>query len=222
MVRVCGGSSSDPLANVQAAFDQLGAAMSLCIDREMRLAALMLLYSAIDVAGWMAAQAAGPPVPTGQAAFTAWTEKYLRPKATLGCSALELYAARCGVVHTMTPESELFRQGRVLRQVIYAWLPSTVEKLSAMTDFVGRGYVAVQGDWLVRAFQVAVRTRFLPDLRQSSPEQLQPVTSKVFTTMPPAQADDLLMRAYFATLGITPPKKWPGRSLRLPPKNKDR
>jgi hypothetical protein len=78
---------------------------------------LILLYSGVDIAGWMASD---NPTTTVRESFTAWVDKYLRPEVALGCTTLELYGARCAVVHTLTTESKLYEAGQV-RKVVYAW-----------------------------------------------------------------------------------------------------
>jgi hypothetical protein len=68
---------------------------------------LVLLYSAIDTVAW----ACKPDGDTSGSEFCAWVEKYMRPEARLGCTAVDLYAARCAVVHSGRSESRLSRKG---------------------------------------------------------------------------------------------------------------
>jgi hypothetical protein len=39
----------------------------------------------------------------------------MAPTAKLGCSPLELYSARCGLLHALTPETRLTKDGRARR-----------------------------------------------------------------------------------------------------------
>ena len=52
--------------------------------------------------------------------FLTWSDRYVRPDASLGCSSVDLYAARCGVLHTYSAESDLAR-GRKARRLVYEW-----------------------------------------------------------------------------------------------------
>lgn len=52
--------------------------------------------------------------------FIDWSDRYLCPERTLGCSSVDLYAARCGVLHTYSAESRLERQGEA-RRIFYQW-----------------------------------------------------------------------------------------------------
>ena len=163
--------------------------MLLCAEKDPRTATLMLLYSGIDIGGWIGARGASKMV---QASFTDWVDRYIGPEKALGCTALDLYGARCGVVHTFTPVSTLFRTGKA-KKVIYAWLPSRVDDLRDMTGMLPSAgeYVAIQGDSLIEAFGSGVKA-FLGDINQLPTEELQAITAKIFTLMPSRQAEGLL------------------------------
>jgi hypothetical protein len=148
----------------------------------------------MDVAGWILAAASAKEGASIQETFPTWADKYMKPRRTLGCSSLDLYAARCAILHTMTPESDLYRRGRA-RQIVYAWHPSKVEQLRLAADFT-RGYVSVQGETLVRTFHLAVTSRFIPDLKGATPTpQLQQLMDKIFTILPPSETDRMHMLA---------------------------
>jgi hypothetical protein len=102
-------------APVSAKFKQIIAAAELCISARLNTPALILLYSAIDAASWLCAEDPDGPV---QKYFVAWVEKYLLTADKFGCSALDLWAARCGIVHTFSASSRLSREGKV-HEIIY-------------------------------------------------------------------------------------------------------
>jgi phage gp37-like protein len=60
---------------------------------------LVLLYSGMDVAASLETSN-GSSVGSR---FEYWVERYMLNGRTLNCSARDLYAARCAVVHTFTP-----------------------------------------------------------------------------------------------------------------------
>jgi hypothetical protein len=100
---------------VSVKFKQIAAAADLCIAANLNTAALILLYSGIDVASWLCAE---QPDGSIQNYFVAWVEKYILPTSRFKCSSLDLWAARCGIVHTLSPSSRLARQGKV-REILY-------------------------------------------------------------------------------------------------------
>ena len=93
--------------------------MEVCAESGRVLPALVLGYTTIDALGWMTAVDSTEQV---RKRFTAWTDEYLIPasRGKIQCTAIELYAARCGILHTFTSESDLGKQPGV-RTVAYAW-----------------------------------------------------------------------------------------------------
>jgi hypothetical protein len=120
-------------------FSDLLAAVELCLHSGHTTPGLVLLYSGIDVASWVWSPNETAPV---KQRFVKWVERYMRSSQTLGCKPLELYSARCAVVHNFGAESELTRKGSA-RKIIYAMDPSDpsiVEGPSvACLGFVGLG-----------------------------------------------------------------------------------
>ena len=100
---------------IDVKFKQIMAAAELCISANLNTAALILLYSAIDAASWLCAED-----PDGQVQdhFVPWVEKYLLSTGRFECTALDLWGARCGIVHTLSPSSRLSRKERV-REILY-------------------------------------------------------------------------------------------------------
>lgn len=177
------------LAHFHRVFSEISRAVDLCLEQDLKTPALILLYSGMDIAGSMATYGQKKSV---RESFTGWVEKYISPAKTLGCTSLELFGARCGVVHTVTPESTLYEKGKV-RKVIYAWLPSRVETLRETTDLgrLAQEYVAIQGDALVQTCQQGIRG-FLGDLSQLRTERLLGMTSRVFDTLSTEEAEAML------------------------------
>lgn len=93
-------------------------AIALCLRSGLPGPALTLVYVGIDSFGALAR-------PIGQKRrvredFVAWADRYMIKPKQLPVTALELYGARCGVLHTLGPESDLSTAGTV-RQISYAW-----------------------------------------------------------------------------------------------------
>lgn len=83
-----------------------------------KLVCLILTYSSIDTMSWLGAES---DVETVSARYQRWVTRYLLPKIpALQCTAEEIYAARCGILHTMTGDA-LLHDKRRLRRLGYAW-----------------------------------------------------------------------------------------------------
>src|SRR5438045_609045 len=78
--------------------------MEDCMAKGRLLPCLVLLYAAIDiVASLESGKASG-------SAFMAWSDKYLLQGTSLPCTASDLYGARCGILHTLSAESNMSRK----------------------------------------------------------------------------------------------------------------
>jgi hypothetical protein len=93
-------------------------AIELCLSHRLPLQALMLIYVGIDSMAWLAMPAGQEDV-TG-ADFMMWYEKYFPATTTAVIRGVDLYAARCGVVHSATAESRLARNASANR-IAYTW-----------------------------------------------------------------------------------------------------
>ena len=88
-----------------------------CVRAQCLVSAVALMYSTIDAIS--ALTRAREKSKTDRTVFITWIGKYI-PTAKLGCTTAELYGARCGVLHTYSPESDLSREGKA-KTVIYKW-----------------------------------------------------------------------------------------------------
>jgi hypothetical protein len=95
-------------------------AMGALWEAELPGAVLTIIYSGIDSFGLLAA----PPgvLDASASTFKEWCEGYILPRLQsvdpCRITSLDLWAARCGVLHTSTPLSKLERDGKA-RQVFY-------------------------------------------------------------------------------------------------------
>ncbi len=119
-----------------------------CLDQERYLPALVLLYAAIDAVAAIE-RMSGDSI---GAAFTRWVERYLLKAPSLRCTALELYAARCGILHTFTAESKLSRSAKA-RMVVYAYGDADASNPGVSEAMDRKGCVVVHVRDLVTAFQ---------------------------------------------------------------------
>lgn len=138
---------------------QFRLAADLCRKNELVMPAVAMIYSSIDTMAWLSCPATQMDVKKDD--FISWADRYLLPDSGLTCTALELYSARCGVLHTMTPESNIVRTAGA-RKVLYGWGNHDARLLDGFGEHVGEPCVGVDVDALIRAFDAAVE-RFVDD-----------------------------------------------------------
>lgn len=88
--------------------DETKRGIDLCLRDRLVLPSITLLYSSIDVLGFLGSDETYATRKT----FIEWTEKYMDSflKAT-GIQGIDLYSARCGVLHTGQAPSALVDSG---------------------------------------------------------------------------------------------------------------
>jgi hypothetical protein len=77
---------------------------------------LMLSYSYMDIFASLVRLDVDADVK--QKDFIAWVDRYMLPIGGCDLTALDLYAARCGILHTLSPTSRLSRKGEA-REIMY-------------------------------------------------------------------------------------------------------
>ena len=128
-------------------------AIDLCLERKLQLPTLMLIYSGIDICGWLAEESDNVSI---EKSFTKWVDGYMLPSTKLPCSSIDLYAARCGILHTLTPDSNLYKSGRAQR-IAYAWGSANVDDLRRTIDSLQYpNLIAIHISSLYEAFRTGV------------------------------------------------------------------
>jgi len=131
--------------------------IDLLLSNDFERAALVLLYSGMDAMAFMSLPAEKNSVTRKD--YIAWAEQYIHFPCTGQVTGLELYGARCGVLHTFTPDSELTRDNKA-RRIVYInhHTPEVSYDPSEPEDIV---VMSVHG--LYKAFLAGVQ-QFLADL----------------------------------------------------------
>ncbi len=128
--------------------------IDLCLRHECLVSGVALIFCGIDSLAALTrpVEAAN----TSRSVFIEWVERFLLPGSGMACSALDIYAARCGVLHTHSVESDLQRQGTA-RPLIYEWRqgPRADAKVPLPPEAI-----TIEVEGLYEAFKVAV-DRFL-------------------------------------------------------------
>jgi len=109
---------SERVDALSRSFGQTIAGIDLLLGSQLIHPCLVLLYSTIDAAAALERDHPDSDV-TGRQ-FIAWADRYLIQRGFVSCSAVDLYAARCGVLHTFSAASRRSRGGTAER-IAYAW-----------------------------------------------------------------------------------------------------
>ena len=95
-------------------------AIRLCLDSNLPEAAITLIYAGIDTVGLLDAPAG--QLDASKDSFLRWSERYVVPSLhTIDgeqIAVLDLYSARCGILHVSSPISKLAREGEA-REIWY-------------------------------------------------------------------------------------------------------
>jgi hypothetical protein len=127
----------------------LTSGIEACTEKKAMIPALVLIYSAIDTTGWLDSAETF----STRNDFIRWVDNYLLKAKPLNCTAIDLYAARCGLLHTFTPDSLLSSTGKA-RLICYAWGEAKVEDIQRTIDLTGKSneFVAVHLNELYQAW----------------------------------------------------------------------
>jgi hypothetical protein len=142
--------------------DDLQASIVLLLEALKPMSAMILVYSAIDILG---ALDSDDGVATRDT-FVDWANRYIDPAGAPGCSGLELYSARCGLLHNWSPTTRLTRAGAA-REFIYA----IDRPLSPVKQSPG-GPVVVHPPWLWVSFRDG-SSRFVTEVTNDGARSLR-------------------------------------------------
>lgn len=147
----------------------LASGIEACIEKKAIAPALILIYSAIDTTGWLDSSETFAT----RSSFMNWVDIYLLKTKSLRCTSLDLYAARCGLLHTFTPNSQLSSSGKA-RIVSYAWGSAKTEDIQRAIDLSNKSneMVAVHVGELYEAWQLGV-VLFAEDLEKDTDRKVR-------------------------------------------------
>ncbi len=120
--------------NMELQILRLVSAIDLCLSKKFITPSLILIYSTIDIMAWLDQHEGHEDVQRDD--FIRWADKYILPDSGLSSTAIDLYAARCSLLHSNTAESALTRKGDATR-IMYAWGNAREEDLEGVIEFVG-------------------------------------------------------------------------------------
>src|SRR5689334_16152270 len=135
-------------------------AVEACLRDKLYLPSLILIYSAIDIVSSLERDASEGT----RISFTRWVDSYILKGSALPCTALELYAARCAVLHTMTSIADLTLAGKA-RSLVYILGDRAAGDLQDVLSTHGCSEVAIHIGDLLEAFVRGINT-FLGEIEQ--------------------------------------------------------
>lgn len=136
--------------------EQTRSGIDLCLGEKLVIPALTLLYSAIDVLGFLRSDQASANRDT----FIGWVEAYMVGFLnTKGIRGIDLYSARCGIIHTGQAPSDLVKSGKA-REIWYQFRGEAHVNLMANLP---QPPVLVDVDEFVEAFTCAAK-EFVEDI----------------------------------------------------------
>lgn len=97
-------------------------AIELCISNKLYLSALKLIYAAIDNLAYLGTNHQTVKQPD----FIKWVDSFLLPDSDLSCTAKELHAARCGLLHQNTAAT--CNLSSDMKNIFYTWGTAEPEK----------------------------------------------------------------------------------------------
>ena len=125
----------------------------LCIDNGLILPALTLIYTGTDLAASLARPLGQPKVTRSD--FIRWAETYMECRQRLGVEGIDLYGARCGIVHTYTPDSDLYREGKAKR-IMYSWGDQEPQSATSLVRGLGYSEIFIKVEVLFEVFCIGL------------------------------------------------------------------
>ena len=123
-----------------------------CLKMERIMPCLALIYVGIDVM-------ASTDKKSGEGtrdSFERWVGRYMIGGKQLPCSATDLYAARCGILHTFTAESDLSQKHKA-KIITYAWGAAESEQLQRATTILNESYLCIHLRDLIDVFRSGIK-----------------------------------------------------------------
>ncbi|MDZ7860597.1 MAG: hypothetical protein U5O15_08040 [Candidatus Krumholzibacteriota bacterium] len=155
---------------LKANIDQMLKSVYLCFENNLITSCLILIYSAIDCMSALHRPVDQQKVQKQD--FLDWSSKYIIPYLNFDCTPLDLYSARCGIIHTYTPDSALTRNNKA-KTVYYACGPAKVKDLrkSIKLTHEDKNITAIQIEVLIEALKKGIQD-FESDIRECGFENI--------------------------------------------------
>ncbi len=109
-------------------------AIRSCRELELIQPTLMLIYSLIDILAYLGLPPENKDTWAKKSGFESWVNTYMLGESSrIRCTARDLYASRCSVLHCGSTHSDLSRQKKA-KQIFYAFGQYGAENLQEFID----------------------------------------------------------------------------------------
>ena len=119
-----------------------------CLKERKIISSLILLYSAIDSFSALTEK----NNIKGKSVFKNWVKTWMLKKYPLKCNEVDIYSARCGLLHLQTSESDLSKEGKA-RELHYCFGNANLEVIEKAIDESGNNAVAIKIEDLIYSFR---------------------------------------------------------------------
>lgn len=132
-------------------------AIEMCIENRFISSALTLIYSGIDNLAYLNMKENQHVKPR----YLEWIIEYMDVSSKLHCKPIDLYGARCGIVHTHTPHSDLSNTKEAV-QVVYSYGTMSKEELQWRVDIIPKKdkIIAIQVEELFEEYKIGIANFF--------------------------------------------------------------
>jgi len=111
--------------------DNVIKSIEICLNAKLLISSLVLLYSGIDIVAWLNRSVLKER--GNKKDFIRWVDDYLLPNTNIKCRAIDLYAARCAIVHSYSSSSKLSKDGEA-KEIYYSWGKANIKSLQNDID----------------------------------------------------------------------------------------
>ncbi len=143
-------------ASFSAALSQLRDAVNDVFKSRRVLPTFLLLYTSIDILASLTRPKDSES--TSSKYFKDWVAAYMLPESNLPCTAHDIWGARCGLLHTLTAESDMSRL-KSARMINYIGDIHYAEEMQQRHDAGATKDLFVSTHLFVKAF-IAACNRF--------------------------------------------------------------
>lgn len=169
----------------------LNEAIEKCLEAKLVLPAIILIYAGIDVVASLEKKI---DEKQGES-FKNWVDKYLLAANKINCTSEEIWSARCGILHTLTPESNFTKTGQA-RRIYYAWGNASLAEMSelmANKNYDRNDIIFLHVNDLSNGFKKAIIAWFKEIVENAERRKMIQVNaSKLFVDIPAKIVNELV------------------------------
>lgn len=138
------------MTNFENNYKQMLDAIKLCIELNLQLPALTLIYSMIDIFAYRCYGNIEV-----QARFIKWIKEYMYKEKNLNIEPIDLYSARCAILHTLTPNSKLIKDNKA-NVIVYAWGDADLKTLEEGNKNIDNNLKAIHINDLYESLRLGI------------------------------------------------------------------